>query len=141
MTILTLTSLLGCTNKEVTKYDYNFIGENDLWKAQLIANGENTIYKANDKLQSNGSLHEKLVVTYKKDISELSCVKNLKISYESSNGGGTLNTSFLTCPPSEKVYTIESSSTGNYYKYNKDQIIVVDIFLDGQKQSVEMKAK
>lgn len=78
-------------------------------------------------------------VTYKKDVSELSSVKHLEISYKSSVGGGKSTTDFDDDDsPKRKTYTMSSSSTNGSIE-NKDEVIEVTIDIDGKIQTFELK--
>ncbi len=154
--------LIGCTNNDDTKADYTYTGENDSWKVEYNVHKEITLYKSDGKLDNDSSTQKILVATYKKDISELSLVKHLKISYESSSGNGELNEYFTADrPPKTKIFTSQSSSksSSNANKEDKlpladikylskdsllgivDEKILVDIYQDEQKQTIELKLK
>ena len=154
--------LIGCANKDDTKAEYTYTGENDSWKVEYNVHKEVTLYKSDGKLDSDSLTQTKLVATYKKDISELSLVKHLKISYKSSTDNGELNTYFSAeSPPKTKVFSSlsTSKSSSNANKENKiplsdieylskdsllgilDEKILVDIYQDGQKQTIELKMK
>ena len=154
--------LIGCANKDDTKADYIYTGENDSWKVEYNVHKEIALYRSDGKLDSNSFTQTKLVATYKKDISELSLVKHLKISYESSTGNGEFNGYYSAENPLKtKVFSSQSSSksSSNANKENKiplsdieylskdsllgivDEKILVDIYQDGQKQTIDLKMK
>ena len=154
--------LIGCANNDDTKADYTYIGENDSWKVEYNVHKEVTLYRSDGKLDNDILTQKKLVATYKKDISELSLVKHLKISYESSYGNGELNEYFTDDNPLKtKVFTSQSSSksSSNANKEDKiplsdieylskdsllgivDEKILVDIYQDEQKQTIELALK
>ena len=154
--------LIGCASNDDTKADYTYTGENDYWKVEYNVHKEITFYKSDGKLENDISTRTKLVATYKKDISELSLVKHLKISYESSYGNGEFNGYYTADnPPKTKVFTSQSSSksSSNANKEDKipladikylskdslldivDEKILVNIYQDGQKQTIELALK
>ncbi len=73
-----------------------------------------------------------------KDLSDLAFVKQLGISYESSVRGGAGTYDFIDAPPTEKTYTLQSSSKGSLIE-NKDEVINVNINIDGKIQTIELK--
>ncbi|MDD7796067.1 hypothetical protein [Clostridium sp. 'White wine YQ'] len=136
--LIMLLILTGCTNQKVTKVSYTYKGENDLWTAEYKVNGTKTITEKKDKSEYNSDYNNSLIVTYKKDVSELASMKSLEISYESSATGGKSNQSFDDNTPKQKTYTIKTSSTGSAIE-REDEIIKVDINIDGKIQTIELK--
>jgi len=131
---------MGCSDKEVIKHNYTYIGESELWTAEYKVNGTGTFAEKNGKTEHKSNSDSTLTVIYKKDLSELSSVQNLEVSYESSAGGGKLSIDFNGSPPDKKTYTLNSSSTGGAIE-NKDEIIEVNINIDGKIQIIELKNK
>lgn len=125
----------GCSNKNVIKHNYTYKGENEFWTAQYKVNSTDTFTKKDDKLHYEGNSNDILTVTYKKNISDLSSVKHLEISYKSSAGYGSIGQN----SPRKKTYTMTSSSTTGGATENKDEIIKVTINLDGKIQTIELK--
>jgi hypothetical protein len=136
--VIILLSIAGCSNKEVTKHNYIYKGENELWTAEYRVDGTNTFSEKNGKTEYKSNSNNTLTVIYKKDLSELSSVKHLAISYESIAGGGESNLDFNDNPPNKKTYTLKSNSTGGAIE-NKDEIIKVNISIDGKAQTIELK--
>ncbi|WP_315066551.1 hypothetical protein [uncultured Clostridium sp.] len=130
--------ITGCTNKKVINNDCIYRGENEFWIAEYKVNGTGTFTEKNNKTNYESKCSEILIVTYKKDLSELSSVKHLEISYKSSAGEGEMTENFDDGPPSEKTYTIKSGSTNGAIE-NKDEIIQVNIDVDGKTQIIELK--
>ncbi|AZV59034.1 hypothetical protein DMR38_05290 [Clostridium sp. AWRP] len=123
----------GCSNKDVIKHNYIYKGENQFWTAQYKVNSTGIFTKRDDKLHYEGNSNGILTVTYKKNISELSSVKHLEISYKSSTGGGSIGQN----SPKKKTYTMTSSTDG--ITEDKDEVIKVTINLDGKIQTIELK--
>jgi hypothetical protein len=128
----------GCSNKDVIEHDYTYKGESELWTAEYKVNGTGTFTKKDGTLEYDSDVDTILTVTYKKALSELSSVKNLEISYETSAGGGKLNENFDDIPPNKKTYTLKSGRSGGAIE-NKDEIIKVNISIDGKSQTLELK--
>ncbi|QXE21184.1 hypothetical protein B5S50_03540 [Clostridium sp. 001] len=124
----------GCSNKDVIKHNYTYKGENEFWTVQYKVNSIYTFTKKDDKLHYEGNSNDTFTVTYKKNISDLSSVKHLQISYKSSAGGGSIGQN----SPRKRTYTMTSSSTGGATE-DKDEVIKVTINLDGKIQTIELK--
>ncbi|MHC6180186.1 hypothetical protein ACYUJ6_10085 [Clostridium sp. JNZ X4-2] len=130
--------ITGCSNNDVIKHSYTYKGENEFWAAQYKVNATGTFTKKNDKLHYEGNSNSTLTVTCKKNISELSSVKHLEISYKSSAGGEKITENYSDASPKEKTYTMSSSSTDGVIE-DKDEVIKVTINLDGKIQTIELK--
>jgi hypothetical protein len=129
----------GCSNKEVIKHNYTYKGENELWTAEYKVNGIGKFTKKDGITDYKSNSDEVLTITYKKELSEIASVKHLEISYESSAGGGTLTNNYdKNNPLSQKTYTLKSSCVGGAIE-TKDEIIKVNINLDGKTQTIELK--
>lgn len=128
--------VMGCSNKEVIKHHYAYNGENEFWIVQYSVNDTGTLTRKGNKLHYEGNSNHTLTVTYKKSISQLSSVKHLEISYKSSAGSGSIEQN----SPKQKSYTMTSSSTNGVIE-DKDEVIKVNINLDGKIQTIELKNK
>jgi hypothetical protein len=131
--------ITGCSRKEEIRHNYIYKGENELWSAELKVNGKSTFTEKSGKTEYDSSSEKLFIVTYKKDLTQLSSVKHLEISYETSAGGGKVTVDFTDGPPSKKTYTMNSGSRGGAIE-NKDEVIKVTINLDGKIQTVELKS-
>jgi hypothetical protein len=136
--LIMLLILTGCANKKVTKVNYIYKGENDLWIAEYKVNGTKTITEKKDKSEYKSEADNTLTVTYKKDVSELSSVKHLEISYKSTAGSGKITKNFDDNTPREKTYTFKAGGSGAA-TVSKDEVIKVDINVDGKTQTIELK--
>lgn len=128
----------GCSDKNVIKYNYNYKGENTLWTAEYNVKGTSTLIEQTGNPYYETDSKVTLVVTYKKGLSDLSSVKHLEISYESSAGSGKSTLKFDNYSPNKKTYRIESGGTGRALE-NKDEIIKVTINIDGKPQTIKLK--
>lgn len=141
--IMILLILTGCSSEENIKNNYIYKGENEFWTSNYNLNyiGKPTEVYGNTYYESYEST---LTLTYKKDLSELSSVKNLIIYYYFNVGGGGLNIENSKIQPLKKTYTIkgESSSSGSGSGGvigNPDKTIIVNIDIDGKIQKIELK--
>lgn len=131
--------LTGCSSKEVTEHNYTFKGENELWTAEYKVDGTDSWSKVDGKLHYESEATKVLAVTYKRDISELSAVKYLEISYETGTSGGKLTENYDSNNPlSKKTFTFRSEGKGESIP-NKDDIMNVTINIDGNLQTIELK--
>jgi hypothetical protein len=139
--IMLLLIITGCSKKQVVNHNYTYKGENEFWAAEYNVNGEGTFTEKDGKTEYESISDTVLTVTYKKDLSGLSSVKHLEISYESSAGGGSLTESYDSNNPlDKKTYTLKSGGTGTAIE-NKDEIIKVNINVDGETQTIELSSK
>ena len=127
----------GCWNREVIEHHYIYFGENDLWSAEYKVDATVTFFKKDGVLNAETYKECILTVMYKEDISDLSKVKNLIISYNSSAGNGSISEEFDSQPPTENIYTLKSRSTGSAIT-NADESIPVTINIDGEIQTIEL---
>jgi len=130
--------IAGCSNKEVIRHNYTYKGENEFWTAEYKVNGTGTFTEKDNRTSYESKCSKVFTVTYKKDLSELSSVKHLEISYKSSAGGGKTTEDFDDSPPNEKTYILKKGGTGGAIE-NKDEVIEVTINLDGKIQTLELK--
>lgn len=139
MIVIILLILIGCSNKEVIKHNYTYKGENEFWTVEYKVNGTGIFTEKNNKTEYESNSNHTLTVTYMKSLSDLSSVKHLEISYESSAGGGKLAEDFNNNHPlNQKTYTLKSSSIGGAIE-NKNEVIKVSINLDGKVQTIELR--
>jgi len=135
--LLVVLALNGCSGKDTKVYNYIFTGENELWSGEYKVDGKVTFYKEDGTLKCDSNHLGILTVTYKKDISELSGVKDLSIDYDTTVGGGKL-TEHYDNPPDQKTFTFRDDGTGAFVT-NKDAIIKVTVTVDGAPQLLELK--
>jgi len=133
-TAMLLLIIIGCSNKKVIKYDYIYRGENESWTAEYKINGTATFTEKDNKTSYEDDGGKVLTVTYKGDISELSSVKHFEISYK---GEGLVYDIGDDDSLNQKTFTLESEGLGAVE--DKDEIIKVNINMDGQTQTIELK--
>lgn len=130
--------IVGCSNREIIKHNYTYKGENEFWTAEYRVNGTDTFTEKDNKTSHQSKCNKVLTVIYKKDLSELSSVKHIEISYRSSAGGGKITADYDDDSSPEKTYTMNSGSTNGAIE-NKDEVIKVIINLDGNIQRIDLK--
>ncbi|AFS77112.1 hypothetical protein Curi_c00300 [Gottschalkia acidurici 9a] len=138
--IVMILILTGCSNREVIKHNYTYRGESEYWVAEYNVDGEGIFIDKNGSMSYESHKKNILTVTYKNDLSELSSIRNLKVSYKSSVSGGSIAHSFDNGnPPMEKTYEIKSSGSGVAIE-SKDETIKVSIDIDGNIETIELNS-
>ena len=134
----------GCTstnsNTKTNTYNYAFKGENESWTAEYKVSETETYTDNGNKSTYENSGNNVLTVTYKNDISELSSVKHMEISFSSIPSSGSMIIDFNDSSPSEKTYTIKSGFENGTLTV-KDQVIKVAIVIDGNTQTIDLTKK
>lgn len=132
--------LVGCSKDEITKHDYTYKGENDLWTAEYNVKGQSGFIKKGDRQIHTSDSNSKLTVTYKKDLADLPLVKNFNISYKSSVHDMTNTTKFdKNTALDKKTFIIEDTSKDSPIE-KKDETIKVTIDIDGNTQTLDLKS-
>lgn len=134
---LILLTITGCSGKDVIKHHYIFKGENEYWTVVYEVNAKETFFKKDGTLHYDSKSNETFTVTYKKDLSDLTSNKNIEISYKSSVGGGKLTEKIDKVNP-QKTFTMKSGSMGGAI-VNEDEVIEVNINIDGNSQTIGLK--
>lgn len=140
--ILIAIVLSGCGNKDVIKHNYYFYGENDDWLAGLEYDAvEVFTTKKDGALEYECEYREKMVVTYKGDLSELAKVKHIEIEYETMFSSSKLTSDYEEGEgPKGLSFTLSGGGKGGPL-IQKDEIITVTINTDGEIQTFEIKTK
>ncbi|MEF9952257.1 MAG: hypothetical protein RR840_04590 [Clostridium sp.] len=138
MTVLFI--LIGCSNKEVTEESRTFKGENESWSGEYKVNLQlNTGVNENTINIYEGEKTNVLILTYKKDVSNLSSIKRFKISYESSLTGGSREGDYTKDNPlNEKVFILQCETNGIEIE-KKDEIVKLTIASDGKVETIDLK--
>lgn len=136
--ILTVLATTGCSKKDIVKHNYTFKGENESWTAEYNINGTQTFIKDGDISRVESECQKEFSITYKNNISELSKIKNIKISYKSRISGGEIVEDYNDGTWPEKTYKIQSNSTGGAIE-SKDDTIEVTVNIDGNIEVFELK--
>ncbi|WP_186430555.1 hypothetical protein [Clostridium sp. BSD9I1] len=136
--VMILLMVTGCSSRKNISHNYIYKGENELWSVELKVNGTVTFNEKNGKAEYDSICDRVFTVTYKKDLSKLSSVKHLEISYKSSAGDSKLTEDYNDSPPNKRTYTMKSGGRGQAIE-NKDEVIKVIINIDGKIQTIDMK--
>ena len=134
-----LLTITGCSKKQVNDFNYTFKGENEFWTAEYQVKGTGT-FSTNifGQINFDSDLNKTLIVTYNKDISQLSSVKHLEISYEDIPfKSKTFIEDYNNDSHARKTYTLKSHTTGSVVESGID-IIKVTINIDNQIQTIEL---
>jgi hypothetical protein len=136
---IVLLILTGCSNREVINHNYTYKGENEFWTVEYKVTGTGIFTGKGNKTEYEANSNQTLTVSYRKNLLDLSSVKHLEISYKSSSGGGKLIEDFdENHPLNQKTYTFKTFTRGGAIE-NKNEIIKVNINLDGNVQTIELK--
>lgn len=137
--ILTLVALLFVTScaYKTTHLQYIYKGENEKWTAEYKVNGSYKFFEVDGKTHYQGESDRVLVVEYKNDLSELSDIKQLVITYETSSGKGRTEIEFEDSLQPQKTYKIQSSRSSA--SIDENEIIKVIIEIDGVVESIELR--
>lgn len=136
MAVMLLT-MTGCSNKDYFWRYYYFTGENEDWTGEYIENFTETYVEKNGRLIHDSDSDAIFKVTYQGDISELSSLRKIEISYQTRASGGSLINEYDESGPRDKTFTMRGSGTG--IRLKEDDIIKVTINLDGRIQTMELK--
>ncbi|MFJ7512544.1 hypothetical protein ACIQW7_24305 [Peribacillus simplex] len=127
------------TKSETTEHNYQFIGESENWEA-VYSYKATEIWGENGK-QTTHSSKDNYVLTlkFKGSLEELSSMKNLEYSYETTISSGNKREAYPE-PPSEKVFKTSGSSV-NGAMVGKDEVIKVNVKWDDNEESFKLHNK
>ena len=130
---------ISCSKKDIAYYKYTYTGENEQWNATYTVN-ESVEFTNTDKgLDVETDAKNKLVITYKGELTDLSSVKHMEITYESGVEGGKRTEDYNDgASISSKTFTLTSGGK-NSAIHNGDEIVTVTITIDGNMQTLELK--
>ncbi len=138
--IIIILMLDGCSkDKDVTNYNYTYRDENDLWEAEYKLEGSITFY-TNDKgaLDVENHYKDALIVAYKGELQELQGIRHVKISYEGSVVGGSMEREYdVREHINSKVFKLTGG--GNGATPPEDAVFTVTIQIDDwETQTLEL---
>ncbi len=138
--VISMLLFAGCSkDKDVINYNYTFRDENDLWEAEYKLEGSTTFY-TNDKgaLEVDSHFDDALIVAYKGKLQDLQGIRNVKIAYESSSGGGNLKAEYGEEEHiNSKVFKLTGGGSGA--TPSEDDVIKVTIEIDDwETQNLEL---
>jgi hypothetical protein len=127
---------LTACSKEVNKYDYRFVGESEQWEAEYVFKGTEVWGEKDGRRTYSNENNDEFILEYKGPLEELSSLKNIEYSYETSagSGGGTRE---FDAPPTEKVFKSGGHSE-NSGTVNEDDIILVHVKWDNAEETFEL---
>lgn len=138
--ILILLFAIGCSNNDGMKHNYTYKGENNFWTAEYKVDATDAFHKKGSKDSSESRSNTTFTITYKKNLSELSSIKHMEISYESSVNSQKITNNFdKNNKLNKKTYILKSDSKGTDIE-GKDETIKALINLDGKIQTIELKS-
>lgn len=105
--------LMGCGHDVSSERSYLLRGENEEWAVDYQITFTTTFPEENGKKYAKKSKSNSITVTYKKDITELSDIKNMKISYKDSFGSGGSEEQNYDEPLEEKVFRLGGGSSSS----------------------------
>ncbi|KOR83428.1 membrane lipoprotein lipid attachment site-containing protein [Peribacillus frigoritolerans] len=143
--MMVLTACSFTTSKDTqsetrTEHNYQFIGDSEHWEAEYSYEATE-IWKENDRKQTAHSSKDsyELVFKYKGSLEELSSMKNLEYSYETTNESGSTIEQFPE-PPSEKVFRTGGGSEGGAI-LGEGEVVKVTVKWDDKEESFELHNK
>lgn len=134
--IFTIIVLSACTG-DVNHYDYTFNGEGEYWKAKYSFIGTEKWDEKDGKKAYSNNNNDEFVLTYKGTVKELSSIKSLEYSYETSAGSGSSKMEFDK-PPTEGTFT-NTGHSENGAKVNADEVIPVKVKWNDHEESFELQ--
>ncbi|WFR55914.1 hypothetical protein QA584_20160 [Anaerocolumna sp. AGMB13025] len=146
--MLSVLVIASCSNKEtnetkqdVVNHNYIFKGESDMWVAEYKVVGTETFTEKDGLLDVETESDNELTVTYKGELANLSSVKHMEISYESSTNSGKMVNDYDKDESITSNTFIMKSGGKNCAIPNENNIIKVIINIDGVEHTLELKNK
>ncbi|MED4123790.1 hypothetical protein P4641_07325 [Halalkalibacterium halodurans] len=133
--VVMMVLLIGCSNEEVTNYEYTFTGEGTYWQAEYVYEGTETREKEDGRTTYANEDSDEMRLTYKGSLDEIESIEKLEFSYVTSVGSGGGVREF-DAPPNDLTFTLSGGSTGA--KVKKDEIIQVVVTWDDFEESFEL---
>jgi len=115
-----------------------FKGESESWTGEMTADSALLFYESGGVLGCDSEDKGLLTVTYKGDVSDLASVKDMRITYDTGNGVGSLGATYSDENPlQEKTFTITTSSF-NVANIEEDFVVTVTVTTDDKTETIEM---
>ncbi|WP_216831486.1 hypothetical protein [Alkalihalobacterium elongatum] len=125
----------GCSNEEVTNYEYTFIGEGEFWEAEYIYKGAEIWGEEEGVTTYSNEANEDFRITYKGSPEDIQTIENLEFSYDARASGGSRSREFDE-PPNDITFSTSGRSTGA--KVQEDEVIKVNVKWDDFEDSFEL---
>ncbi|MCR8868607.1 hypothetical protein [Peribacillus frigoritolerans] len=126
-------------SEEMTEHNYQFTGESEHWEAVYYYEGTELLGEKNEQTTHSSKDSYELVLKYKGALKELSSMKNLEYTYETTTSSGTKTEAYKE-PPSEKVFTIRGGSE-NGALIGEGEVMKVNVKWDGSEESFQLHNK
>ena len=136
--LLVITTIASCSNKDVTKYYHDYLGESEHWEVYYHEKSVVTFWTEEDTLQHDISTEVTFTAVYKNDIHELSKVQQLEIGYNTGSAGSSLCENYDEGGPDRRAFTITSSS--GLATYEADTIKAT-LRIDDSTETIELTKK
>jgi hypothetical protein len=127
--------LAACSGEE-NHYSYTFNGEGEYWEAQYSFSGTEIWREKEGRTTYSNENSDEFVLTYKGSLKELSLVKSLEYSYETSVGAGSGTRQFDE-PPTEVTFR-NMGSAANGAKVSEGDVIQVNVKWNDHEESFEL---
>jgi hypothetical protein len=105
--------MTGCSYEVSARNSQKLQGESENWKAEYQADFTTDYHQNDGKLLPEQKHRNRILVTYKKDLSSLSGVKHMEISYQDSFGSCGKLTEDFDSSPKAKQYRLSGGSADN----------------------------
>lgn len=137
--MLILLILIVGTKKDVTKYNYTYKGENELWSVEYKVNCTVKSTYKDGELDIESASTNVLIVTYRGELSDLSSVRHMEIAYESGTHSGKKVSDYEVGDSiSSNIFTMKSGGRNNAIPIEND-IVRVTINIDGDTKTLVLK--
>ncbi|MFV8830330.1 hypothetical protein [Alkalihalobacterium sp. APHAB7] len=127
--------LAGCSNEEVTNYEYTFIGEGEFWEAEYIYEGAEIWGEEEGVTTYSNEANYEFRITYKGSVEDIQSIENLEFFYDARAKGGSRSREFDE-PPNDITFSTSGSSTGA--KVQEEEVIKVNVKWDDFEESFEL---
>ncbi len=126
-------------NNDFIENHFVFKGESEYWTGEMTVDSSSVFYESKGTLGCDATEKERLTVTYKGDVADLTSVKKVIIAYDSGSSGGSLEESHDNeYPLREKTFTLSGGCSGCSF-FHEDDIITVTVTIDDETESFEMR--
>ncbi|MFK4390024.1 hypothetical protein CN563_16285 [Bacillus sp. AFS026049] len=140
LTACSFTNSKDTQSETRTEHNYQFIGNSEHWEAEYSYEATE-IWRENERKQTAHSSKDsyELVLKYKGSLEELSSMKNLEYSFETTSQSASTKEQFPE-PPSEKVFRTGGGSEGGAI-IGEGEVIKVNVKWDDSEESFELHNK
>lgn len=122
------------------RHHYVFTGAGSFWSATYEVSATETFFERNKRTEYEQNNDKEFTLTYNRDISDLTELKELKYSYAGYAAGGSETVTFPS-PPQTKVLARNSTTNRGGALERKDAKIDVIIEWNGNQESFTLTAK